>query len=434
MKLKTCLIATTALCVSTAANAADLPLEAEPIDYVKACDVYGAGYFQLPGKDTCFKISGRIRAQVVSGNLSDDEGSEWSSYTRGYNWFETNTATDFGTIYTFTGFTYTWSEDAEDAGFAADDAYITFSTSAADMTFGVLTSLYDGYLGNAWMQIGGANWSERYPLQATLKIPVGNFTMGLSVEDSTYTEDNAENINFVGALEYSHSMFDVKLSGVVVDETAAPEVTLKYDDPLDDSNDAEETSKVGADGDYGYAVNFNTTIKPVDNFALSFGAQYGVGAYNYTAQGLGSYKLDELAKASIDGLPDAYVDMFKDNAVSFFNANEIESFSVMGGFTYDVSDEVSFMMEGSYHQWDVAYNGDIPYVDGAVFGTEEIDFAAEGDAFRVSSSVVWRPAAGLGVALAAGYSEATVEGKVNGETASHTKENFKVGTRIQYTF
>jgi hypothetical protein len=39
------------------AQAADLSV-AEPVDYVKVCDAYGAGYWYIPGTDTCIRIGG----------------------------------------------------------------------------------------------------------------------------------------------------------------------------------------------------------------------------------------------------------------------------------------------------------------------------------------------------------------------------------------
>jgi hypothetical protein len=43
------------------AQAADLPVKAKPVQYVKICDLYGAGYYYVPGTDTCIKIGGYVR-------------------------------------------------------------------------------------------------------------------------------------------------------------------------------------------------------------------------------------------------------------------------------------------------------------------------------------------------------------------------------------
>jgi hypothetical protein len=48
----------------------DLPLggpKLAPVEYVRVCDVYGAGYFYIPGTDTCLKIGGSVRVDLGNG-------------------------------------------------------------------------------------------------------------------------------------------------------------------------------------------------------------------------------------------------------------------------------------------------------------------------------------------------------------------------------
>ena len=46
------------------AQAADLPSKkAAPATYVKICDAYGAGFFYIPGSETCVKLGGYVRAE-----------------------------------------------------------------------------------------------------------------------------------------------------------------------------------------------------------------------------------------------------------------------------------------------------------------------------------------------------------------------------------
>jgi hypothetical protein len=47
------------------AQAADLPTrKAAPVEYVRVCDAYGAGFFYIPGTDTCLRVGGLVLAQV----------------------------------------------------------------------------------------------------------------------------------------------------------------------------------------------------------------------------------------------------------------------------------------------------------------------------------------------------------------------------------
>ncbi|MBS0534197.1 MAG: porin, partial [Proteobacteria bacterium] len=63
--VKSLLLGTAAGLVAAAgAQAADLPVKAKPVQYVKICSLYGAGFYYMPGTDTCIKIGGFVRAEV----------------------------------------------------------------------------------------------------------------------------------------------------------------------------------------------------------------------------------------------------------------------------------------------------------------------------------------------------------------------------------
>jgi hypothetical protein len=62
---KSLLLGSAAAVMSVAgAQAADLPSrKAAPASYVKICDAYGAGFFYIPGTDTCVRLGGYVRAE-----------------------------------------------------------------------------------------------------------------------------------------------------------------------------------------------------------------------------------------------------------------------------------------------------------------------------------------------------------------------------------
>ena len=53
-----------AIVVVGGAQAADLPVKAKPVEYVKVCSLYGAGFWYVPGTDTCLKIGSYVRVQT----------------------------------------------------------------------------------------------------------------------------------------------------------------------------------------------------------------------------------------------------------------------------------------------------------------------------------------------------------------------------------
>jgi hypothetical protein len=71
MNIKSLLLGSAAALVAVSgARAADAVViaEPEPMEYVRVCDVYGTGFFYLPGTETCLKISGYVRYEVRVGD------------------------------------------------------------------------------------------------------------------------------------------------------------------------------------------------------------------------------------------------------------------------------------------------------------------------------------------------------------------------------
>src|SRR5215204_838482 len=57
------------LCAVAGAQAADLPVQkAAPVEYVRICTAYGAGFFFIPGTDTCLRVGGRARGEFNFAN------------------------------------------------------------------------------------------------------------------------------------------------------------------------------------------------------------------------------------------------------------------------------------------------------------------------------------------------------------------------------
>src|SRR5262245_14066586 len=60
------------------ASAADLPIKAKAVEYVKVCSLYGAGFWYIPGTDTCIKIGGYLRTDVTFDGSSSHGAPAWS--------------------------------------------------------------------------------------------------------------------------------------------------------------------------------------------------------------------------------------------------------------------------------------------------------------------------------------------------------------------
>src|SRR5215475_3804569 len=103
------------LMAASGAQAADMPLKAKPVQYVKICTLYGDGYYYIPGTDTCIKIGGIVQLDVgwnaaggrtpaYSGTqgAQDRTVSPMSDRARGNLAIDTRTNTEYGTLRTLT--------------------------------------------------------------------------------------------------------------------------------------------------------------------------------------------------------------------------------------------------------------------------------------------------------------------------------------------
>ncbi|MGO1164044.1 porin [Brucella sp. C7-11G] len=71
MNIKSLLLGSAAALVAVSgAQAADAIVAPEPeaVEYVRVCDAYGAGYFYIPGTETCLRIHGYVRYDLKGGD------------------------------------------------------------------------------------------------------------------------------------------------------------------------------------------------------------------------------------------------------------------------------------------------------------------------------------------------------------------------------
>src|SRR5277367_4906870 len=118
MKSVRCLLMGSAagLMAVSAAQAADLPINAAPVEYVKVCSLYGAGFWYVPGTDTCLKIGSYIRTSVLvnaggtplgtggatgAGRYDRTDTSMFNFAGRAVVTFDVRTQTEYGTLRTY---------------------------------------------------------------------------------------------------------------------------------------------------------------------------------------------------------------------------------------------------------------------------------------------------------------------------------------------
>jgi hypothetical protein len=102
------------LVAMSGAQAADLPVKAKAVEYVRICSLYGAGFFYIPGTDTCIKLGGYLRVdttfngQIYGGPAWSADLGQGNRYRHSFDararmalTVDTRTATEYGVVRTF---------------------------------------------------------------------------------------------------------------------------------------------------------------------------------------------------------------------------------------------------------------------------------------------------------------------------------------------
>jgi hypothetical protein len=237
------------------AQAADLPVKAKAVEYVRICSLYGAGFYYMPGTDTCIKFGGYLRADTVI-NTGNDYGfstgapdgamnrlrNNFTSRARMDFTVDTRTATEYGVLRTYADMVFTWTggEYIGAGGIAAAGA--PFGTAGGATSYNSTTGTIGGAslgLYHAFIQFAGftfgrttsifdAPW-QSYPAGGPDTLPGGSnhvtgvnqvaytaqFGNGIStsiaLQDPTlYDTTNISNLTFPGG-----TVFSINNAGVV---------------------------------------------------------------------------------------------------------------------------------------------------------------------------------------------------------------------------
>jgi hypothetical protein len=161
MNIKSLLLGSAAALVAVSgARAADAVViaEPEPVEYVRVCDVYGTGFYYMPGTETCLKVSGYARYDIGVGDLFglesidkkdfvDSVGADVNINDTYYKRarfalrLDARTETELGTLRAYTQLNFQW--DTNQGNFDGDP---TLPTVETDDEFAV---------NHAYIELGG---------------------------------------------------------------------------------------------------------------------------------------------------------------------------------------------------------------------------------------------------------------------------------------
>ena len=199
------LLGTGAVIFATAgAQAADLPLKAKAVEYVRVCSLYGAGFYYIPGTDTCIKLGGYLRAETALWTNSNYGGAyngvagaqnrlsnTYQMRSREDFNIDTRTATEYGVVRTYADLVFTWTSGSNNG---IGNGGTQYSTGAANSSG--LTSVN----GLSTDGISGGSLGVYYAF-----IQFAGFTMGKAVSSFDAPWTNYPGNNFDGLVGGSGS-------------------------------------------------------------------------------------------------------------------------------------------------------------------------------------------------------------------------------------
>src|SRR5690606_10371305 len=151
MNIKSLLLGSAAaLVAASGAQAADAIVAPEPeaVEYVRVCDAYGAGYFYIPGTETCLRIHGYVRYDAAAGRDPSDgsDAKTWRKNTRFTLKTSTASETELGTLKTYTENRFNFT-DGFQGGHTLNFAYIQLGGLRLGLDESAFHT-FTGYLGD----------------------------------------------------------------------------------------------------------------------------------------------------------------------------------------------------------------------------------------------------------------------------------------------
>ena len=355
----------------TGAKAADAIVfaEPEPVEYVRVCDVYGAGFFYIPGTETCLRISGYVYHQVGATSWSDagDTASwagstgtrddQFTSKTRARVNFDARSETQYGTL----------------------RSYIRIQTDFTEENYST-----DGRAGTgfdqAWLSLGGflAGYTNSAFHSSNL---VGSLTSGTGFADDSnaYSDHQRQLIqyNFTGA----NGFFGIVSLENDPDDGSATHAPVG----LDRANYLPDiVGKIGVQQGWGAAwltvgVDEDSFWTGDTEFAVKAGLHYNIPGMRGSAFRLvGHYNSD--------------ANIYQQGNTNLRWSSE---WSVYAGYTHQFTPQVAAWIGGAYYS-------DVAYVSGD-------------DGFHVETGLTWTPVKDFQIRAEAVYAKMDpLDGTVSG--------------------
>ncbi|QRM33754.1 porin [Microvirga sp. VF16] len=420
-----CALAISGCVVTTTSQALDLPARnTAPVEAVRICSTHGAGFFTIPGTDTCLRIGGRARGEIrylEPGSRADDA---IGYRTRGRIALDARTRTSYGLLRAKTQyeFTHNTGNNGPDT-FRLDEAFIEFG----GLTAGRLESFFDFYTNDfnfadlivsevktnvfAYTAMLGSDLSATISLEDSIERRQFSAPNGPGFPGQEFSPAGARVPDLVGRLlwepdwgkaQLSAALHQIRGDNLVPGPALAPFV----------------------DTEYGFAVQAGVQVElPMiaDGDELWLQAAYADGALSYL--GLGNSSINDI----ILDQTDAYVDA--DGAVQ-----RSRGWAATAVFLHYWTPQIRHAVFGSY--------GVINYPEGSVVTAPAggaLGFPDTSE-WRIGTNLGWLPVSGLYLGVETFYRRVDPQGRVfvNNDPASdsiiNSEDALEARLRVQRDF
>ena len=134
------------------AQAADLPSKkAAPVEYVRVCSAHGAGFFYIPGSDTCIKLGGRVRFEYQYATQYNRSGNFTGMRALGRFELDARNSTEWGLLRAYTRIDFARRTGNIHSGSGVRQGS-AFTGSGVDFTGNAQTQVL---VDRAFVQLGG---------------------------------------------------------------------------------------------------------------------------------------------------------------------------------------------------------------------------------------------------------------------------------------
>ncbi|MBI4276053.1 MAG: porin [Rhizobiales bacterium] len=434
--------------------------EDKPVEYVKVCSLYGAGFYYIPGTDTCLKLGGFVRSEWLhnaggsftpwslagtgpnSTRFTLTDNNDLQTRSRGVLSLDARTQTEYGTLRSYLKVGFQWTtNDTQSAGSAAVLYYERAFIQFAGFTFGGAQSFFDFFAYPVYSYqtaIIGSDSGGNPPNLLAYTGQLGNgVTATLSLEDQGRRRRGV--IDTTGGPVFTTVPQQAQLGGSITSDNpfgqGAPDIigTLRVDQTWGSAQIAGAAHQItpgyysgvanpcGAatvncntqghpDREWGWAalagLELNLPTGPGDKFTIA--ATYASGALGYVvttgvSTGPGSNgAISAFGTGGANGVSAgqfAYLPWADGIYGVSGDIEKIDGWSVYAGLKHGWSPNLFSTLYGGYLEFDWGSTGRNLYCTGTRTGTPVATCDPDGSFWQVGSLTQWEPVKNFTVGL-----------------------------------